>query len=234
MLHGPKRSTAAGIRRQFCRNRNGESNGNISSGWIELFRTVHGDDIVHEMTTFQRVQTPHAVQRFDNAMCRQYKSSMIIAKAIEKSPQTFQDTLDGGANGAHAGRAQRVDNKGVVLVVDDCEDIRFAFALVIKGLGCSVVEAVNGQVALQLLRAGLRPNLILLDLMMPVVDGWQTDGELAADSELCKIPTVVVSAFPERASELTRKLDVLKKPVSVATLQNMIRKYCVKMSQAHG
>ena len=121
--------------------------------------------------------------------------------------------------------------RSTVLIVDDSEDIRFIYAVAINKLGFIAASAVNGQEALDLLRKGLRPDLIILDLMMPVLDGWQTDAVLSEDAELSKIPTVVLSAFSERASELTRKLEVIRKPLSLDLLQKIISKHCSKISE---
>ena len=59
-----------------------------------------------------------------------------------------------------------------ILIVDDDKDVRIALAELLEGEGYTVAGAHNGQEALQLMRGGLHPAVILLDLMMPVMDGW--------------------------------------------------------------
>src|SRR2546428_350964 len=71
-----------------------------------------------------------------------------------------------------------------VLVVDDDLAVRESMRSVLEGEGYAVTAAENGLEALQHLRNGLRPEVILLDLLMPVMDGWQFLRELRQDPEL--------------------------------------------------
>ena len=68
-----------------------------------------------------------------------------------------------------------------VMVVDDDDEIREALSDVLTDEGYEVVGARDGQQALQFLREGRRPHAILLDLWMPVMDGWQLRHELLSD-----------------------------------------------------
>ena len=84
-----------------------------------------------------------------------------------------------------------------VLVVDDNDDVRQALAALLEGDGYRVAEAADGLAALKLLRAGqMRPCLIVLDLMMPRMNGWDFRAEQSRDAALAPIPVVVVSADP--------------------------------------
>ena len=84
---------------------------------------------------------------------------------------------------------------GMVMVVDDDASIREMVVEVLAMEGFAVVGARNGEEALRRLRQGeLRPSLILLDLMMPVMDGWQFRAEQLQDPALARIPVVVTSA----------------------------------------
>jgi CheY-like chemotaxis protein len=121
----------------------------------------------------------------------------------------------------------------IVLIVDDSKDIRQLFAYFSELLGCSTVGAGNGQEALHLMQNGLKPDLILLDLMMPVMDGWQMDQILADNPEWAEIPTVVVSAFAERAHELKRTHEVVQKPPSGEMLKKVVKKYCFQARASH-
>ena len=84
--------------------------------------------------------------------------------------------------------------QGLILLVEDEGSIREVMDAVLQAEGYRVVCAVNGADALDTLRAGLRPCMIILDLMMPVMDGWQFRATQMRDGELLKIPTVVYSA----------------------------------------
>ncbi len=89
-----------------------------------------------------------------------------------------------------------------ILIVEDDELIRRAMQMVLEWEGYPVVCAADGQEALNMLRSGLRPALILLDVMMPVLDGQQFRQEQLRDPSLAAIPVIVVSAasFAEAVS----------------------------------
>jgi CheY-like chemotaxis protein len=118
----------------------------------------------------------------------------------------------------------RPDEK-IILVVEDDADMLEVMLQVLAAAGFAATGARHGQQALARLEDGLRPCLILLDLMMPVMTGWELDEKLAADPVLSSIPVVFVSAggVPRPT---TRKATYLKKPVSVAVLLQAIRAHC--------
>lgn len=82
----------------------------------------------------------------------------------------------------------------VILLVEDEAPIREVIEEVLQAEGYRVVCAVNGAEGLAALRSGLRPCMIILDLMMPVMDGWQFRIAQLRDADLLKIPTVVYTA----------------------------------------
>lgn len=82
------------------------------------------------------------------------------------------------------------------MVVDDDPDIRDTLADVLEQQGFEVRVVANGHDALQLLRQDYRPSVILLDLMMPVMDGWLFRSLQRTDPDLANIPVVVISAAP--------------------------------------
>jgi CheY-like chemotaxis protein len=84
-----------------------------------------------------------------------------------------------------------------ILVVDDDAEIRESIADLLRDEGYRAAVAGHGREALERLRDGTRPDLIVLDLMMPVMDGWQFLDERARDPALKAIPVVVVSATHE-------------------------------------
>ena len=112
-----------------------------------------------------------------------------------------------------------------VLVVEDDEATREMLRYLAESAGCSVVTAANGLEALDLLRNGVTPSLILLDLMMPLMDGCAFDRELARDLQLARIPTIVVTAFPEMATGLGRHLNVAQKPVDIDEILALLKQY---------
>jgi len=84
----------------------------------------------------------------------------------------------------------------MILVVEDHDSARLALKKLLSATGYDVVEAPNGSDALAQLANGPRPDLILLDLMMPVMDGWEFMKRQRRDWHLCTIPTIVVSGVP--------------------------------------
>ena len=85
-----------------------------------------------------------------------------------------------------------------MLVVDDERSIRLLCRVNLAGSGIEVLEAANGEQALELARAQ-HPDLVLLDVMMPGLDGWAVAAELAARSDTSDIPVVFLTARAERA-----------------------------------
>jgi two-component system response regulator CpxR len=111
-----------------------------------------------------------------------------------------------------------------VLVVEDDRAIREGLKSVVESDGREAYGAANGKEALELLRKIPRPGLILLDLMMPVMTGWEVLERLRADEAFATIPVVVVSAVPKR--EELGAVRVLQKPVDVTTLLRLIEEFC--------
>lgn len=97
-----------------------------------------------------------------------------------------------------------------VLVVDDDEAIREVIAEVLRDEGYTVACAENGEQALRELNCGPHTDLVLLDLMMPVMSGWELIEELQADSKLSQIPIIIVSAMtaPGAAEHLAKPIDL--------------------------
>jgi CheY-like chemotaxis protein len=93
-----------------------------------------------------------------------------------------------------------MDSERVVLVVDDAEDIRLLCRLHLVRRGYRVTQAANGQEALDSARAD-RPDLILLDLMMPVMDGWECLAELKADPVLRSVPVFIITGKNQREDQ---------------------------------
>lgn len=108
-----------------------------------------------------------------------------------------------------------------VLIVDDDRDIRETLGDLLSGEGYCPVIAANGEEALRILGRE-RPGLIILDLMMPVMNGWELLAALARDAALARIPKIVVTAGPERIIEGLGGIPVLRKPVNLGRLFSVI------------
>lgn len=115
-----------------------------------------------------------------------------------------------------------------VLVVEDDADIRDAMTGILESNGYSVCAASDGAEALAQLQAGSKPCMILLDLMMPIMDGWTFCQERQKDASLAEIPVVVVSAVtrqdPRNAG--LRAVDHLSKPLNVDELLATVARHC--------
>jgi CheY-like chemotaxis protein len=99
-----------------------------------------------------------------------------------------------------------------VFVIEDDEDTMAALVHLLEDKGLSVVTATNGEEAISQLSDGLRPRLVLIDLMLPKVFGWDVLQYLREVPELSDIPKIVMTAFP-RASLRVNADVVLHKPV---------------------
>jgi CheY-like chemotaxis protein len=115
-----------------------------------------------------------------------------------------------------------------ILVIDDDADVCQALADILQSEGYSVSSAPDGMEALRYLRSHGAPNLILLDLMMPVMNGWQFLTEQSRDPALANIPVVVLSAVSRDPNGLVSidHLAFLKKPVHLEHLLAAVERYC--------
>jgi CheY-like chemotaxis protein len=114
-----------------------------------------------------------------------------------------------------------------VMIVDDDEDIREILREVLTERGYTAVTAANGAEALEALKT-VRPGLILLDLNMPVMDGFEFRRMQRGDRAAAQIPTVVMSALHhmrERIVDLAVD-DALEKPLDLEHLLHVIRHHC--------
>jgi CheY-like chemotaxis protein len=113
---------------------------------------------------------------------------------------------------------------GRVMVVEDDPDIREAVRVFLASEGWDVVEAANGRDALALLRSASLPNVILLDLRMPIMDGRRFVAELSRDDALASLPVFVLSAYEERDAELhdLKVRGFLPKPIRFDRLANTV------------
>ena len=125
-------------------------------------------------------------------------------------------------------RSSDASRAGSILLVDDDESIREILGQILTDEGYEVTEATDGRAALDHLRGGTRPDLILLDLMMPVLDGWRFRTEQLRDPKLAVIPVVIITAGP--ADMVPREIEVLHKPMSAADLLSVASRYVGRAS----
>jgi len=96
--------------------------------------------------------------------------------------------------------------------------------LTLEGFVATTVS--NGREALDYLRQGDRPDIILLDLMMPVMDGWEFRRKQQSDPALAAVPVVVLSALDHRRAADVDAVAFLKKPLDFDRLLELVRQYC--------
>jgi len=116
-----------------------------------------------------------------------------------------------------------------VLIVDDDLDILEALAELLECEGYRVTAVTDGRAALSHLRGGLRPCVILLDLMMPGMNGWDFRNEQLNDAELKDIPVVIVTAATVTEAALKAQLgdiSLLSKPPLDDELISIVRRHC--------
>ncbi len=120
-------------------------------------------------------------------------------------------------------------SKSILLIEDDSET-RDALACFLTAKGCTVATAANGMEALEYLRQFPPPDLILLDLLMPVMDGYAFREEQQRDARLARIPVVVLSAASADAQrgDLLGDVGYLCKPVDSDLLLDAIERFSVR------
>jgi CheY-like chemotaxis protein len=115
-----------------------------------------------------------------------------------------------------------------ILVVEDNDDVREMMAVTLELEGHEVATAINGRDALNKLHSGEKPCLILLDLMMPVMNGWEFQRELEHDPDpgLRDVPIVVVSAATNEMMKRTEAAAYLPKPIDLDRLLDVVVDFC--------
>lgn len=113
-----------------------------------------------------------------------------------------------------------------IMVVEDEPENRLFIGLMLRTEGYEVIEAEDGPTALDLLAKDARPDLILLDVMMPGLNGWQVFERVRADTKSSKIPVVMLTALAQRA-DVQRAVELgvdgyLTKPFEPADLLHTI------------
>ena len=114
-----------------------------------------------------------------------------------------------------------------ILIVDDDPSIREALEEYVEQLGYRAAVAADGAEGLRCLERGPRPDLVLLDLNMPRVDGEALASRVRASATLSEVPIVVMSASTRRLSPRLAT-DHLEKPFGFAQLDAVLGRFCVQ------
>jgi DNA-binding response OmpR family regulator len=113
-----------------------------------------------------------------------------------------------------------------VLIVEDDTDVREFMDVLLTTHGFETMTASNGREALERMRSR-RPCLVLLDLMMPVMDGWQFRAEQLREPALADVPVVCVTAVAEHTERIARlQAPCLRKPVEFQALLAAVEGAC--------
>jgi PAS domain S-box-containing protein len=119
-------------------------------------------------------------------------------------------------------RGAERDSKATLLLIEDAPDLQEVLSEMLTAAGYRVVAAAHGGEGLDRLRSGPPIHLILLDLMMPVMDGWRFREEQLHDPTLASIPVVVISANAEQGGRRIEADAVIPKPVDFDQLLRTI------------
>jgi len=112
-----------------------------------------------------------------------------------------------------------------VLVVEDDDDLREVVMQTLARSGFRALGACDGQEALDVLTREPEPCLVLLDLMMPRMSGWEFRRRQLADPHLAQLPVVVMTATQTLDEAAIHADDILRKPLSLATLLAAVERY---------
>lgn len=115
-----------------------------------------------------------------------------------------------------------------VLIVEDNSAIREMLKLGLEIEDYEVLEAVDGLDALKVLKTVPLPDLILLDMLMPRMNGWEFVSEIKKDfnDPISKIPVIVVSATSEKVQRIPGEIqEIVRKPIDLEELYDKMRRY---------
>jgi two-component system, chemotaxis family, chemotaxis protein CheY len=120
-------------------------------------------------------------------------------------------------------RTAEVESNTDVLLVEDEPAIREMMVVLLGLAGLTVVPVEDGADALTYLKEGGRAKVVLLDLMMPRMDGWTFRRAQRADPSIAAIPVIVVSACPSASTEELHAAATFQKPVDVGQVVDAVR-----------
>ncbi|MBI5115954.1 response regulator, partial [Candidatus Poribacteria bacterium] len=154
------------------------------------------------------------------------ESSLFLHRMVDKLPENMRKIIT---------NLHDVDimfkNRRVMIVDDDMRNV-FALTSVLEQKGVSVLKAENGQKALEMLLTEPKVDLVLMDIMMPVMDGYETMKRIRAQEKFQKLPIIALTAKAmreDRERSITAGAsDYLTKPVDVSRLCSMMRVWLYK------
>lgn len=114
-----------------------------------------------------------------------------------------------------------------ILLIDDEPDLRECIAELLEGEGYKVTQAENGKAGLEMLKSGELPKIIVLDYMMPVMDGKTFCETAAKDDRVSKIPIILLTAanVPEDISGTMNIAAQLEKPIHIDKFLAAVKSY---------
>ena len=112
-----------------------------------------------------------------------------------------------------------------ILIVEDDDDIRNVMVDLLESEGYITKAATNGKEALDLLEDMSKPCLVLLDMMMPIMNGRQFLDTIMTDTLLAPIPVLIVSAVADKTNT-EGSIGFLKKPIDIDVVLNVVSQYC--------
>ena len=122
-----------------------------------------------------------------------------------------------------------MDKAHSILLVEDDDFIRQEISEALEDEGYQVATAAHGKEALAILAEGARPSVVLLDLMMPVMNGWEFLKAFKKEDKFSGIPVVILSAFADRATIIGGDaISVLRKPINLNALLNVLDEHCTE------
>jgi two-component system cell cycle response regulator DivK len=115
-----------------------------------------------------------------------------------------------------------------VLIVEDQDDLRDILRLALEGAGYTVFEAANGRQGVEMV-AAKRPDLVLMDIQMPVLDGYDATREIKASPDLSQTPVIAISSYAMKGDEEKARAagcdDYVTKPYSPRALLAKVRQH---------
>jgi CheY-like chemotaxis protein/HAMP domain-containing protein len=149
------------------------------------------------------------------------ETSLFLHRAIEDLPEEQRNMI------ASLRNTEMLLKSKTILVVDDDMRNSFALARVLKEKGINVLKAENGLKALEILESGQKVDLVLMDIMMPVMDGYETMRRIRGEMKFARLPIIALTAKAMQRDKdnclAAGANDYLAKPVDINRLLSMVR-----------
>jgi CheY-like chemotaxis protein len=209
----------------------------VLSGAHHVKRTVRVAAIIPKPFTFdQLLTTLHRVTIDDHvahAACTPRRMTVIPRLEARRSARLMTDIRRCAravmSQRAHPGRAPVLQDESVmrpaVLIVEDDPDLRGMMDQLLHLEGFAPITAINGLDALRLLKTGLRVDVILLDLMLPVMDGWAFRRAQRLDPAIADIPVIVLTAAANSRQHELAAAAVFTKPLPFEAVLAAVQKH---------